>query len=78
MPKIDIVGILTYMPFILLLTVIMMLSPKEVPVYSHGILRFCLQEELAFRIIPFQYIYLQTVVLLVPIYNQNILMEPAA
>jgi len=56
MTKINIVSILTYMPFILLLTVIMMLSPKEVPVYSHGILRFCLQEELAFRVIPFQYI----------------------
>jgi len=56
MAKINIVSIIAHMPLILLLTVIMLLSPNEVPFYSYSILRFCIKEELVFRVIPFQYI----------------------
>ena len=52
----NIISILVHMPLVFLFTAIMLLSPKEVPVYSYGILRFCIKEELAFRVIPFQYI----------------------
>ena len=56
MTKNNIVSILVHMPLVFLFSAIMLLNPKEVPVYSYGILRFCIKEELLFRVIPFQYI----------------------
>ena len=47
-----IVGILTYMPLILLLIV----GTTDYPAYSRGIMMFCLKDELLFRELPFQFI----------------------
>lgn len=55
MTKFDIIDIAVHMPVILLFTVVFLLGKNEPPVYSLAILRFCIKEELAFRIIPFQY-----------------------
>jgi hypothetical protein len=52
MLKKAIVGILTYMPLILLLFV----AKPDYPAYSRGIMLFCVKDELLFRELPFQFI----------------------
>ena len=55
MDKIDIINIAVHMPAILLFTFLLSMKTNEPPVYSLAILRFCINEELAFRVLPFQF-----------------------
>ena len=50
-----IASIAIHMPVILLFMVIFFMKTKEPPVYSLAILRFCIKEELLFRVLPFQF-----------------------
>ena len=56
MLKKAIVGILTYMPLILLLFVIKVVGLENYPAYSRGIMLFCVKDELLFRELPFYFI----------------------
>ena len=50
-----IMNIAVHMPVILLFMVIFFMKTKEPPLYSLAILRFCIKEELLFRVLPFQF-----------------------